>query len=212
MKTNLRSLSLLATAALLVGPVLAQSNTVKVGGIRYQTHAQTTGITGVGVPAGADADVGSASTLVFTYERAITPQIGVELVLGWPPTIRATGAGSVKFLGEVLSARNVAPTVLVNYHFGEATSALRPYLGLGLNYTRFTGAKTPLGWDIHLSDSIGLAAQAGVDYALNKQWGLYASVAAVQVKSDLVAIGASVLQTTIDFRPVTYSAGVSYKF
>ena len=37
-------------------------------------------------------------------------------------------------------------------------------------------------------------------------------MAKVQVKTDLVAIGASVLKTTIDFRPVTYAAGVLYKF
>ena len=29
---------------------------------------------------------------------------------------------------------------------------------------------------------------------------------------DLVAVGATVLQTTIDFRPVTFAAGVFYKF
>ena len=54
--------------------------------------------------------------------------------------------------------------------------------------------------------------QAGVDYFFNKQWGLFASVAAVKVKSDLVATGSTVLTTTIDFRPLVYSAGVSYRF
>jgi hypothetical protein len=34
----------------------------------------------------------------------------------------------------------------------------------------------------------------------------------VRFKTGLVAIDATVLQTTIDFRPVTYAAGVSYKF
>ena len=48
--------------------------------------------------------------------------------------------------------------------------------------------------------------------SLGKQWGLFASVGAAQVKSDLVAVGASVLRSTIDFRPITYAAGVSYKF
>ena len=116
------------------------------------------------------------------------------------------------FLGEVLTARNIAPTLLVNYHFGDASARLRPYVGLGVNYTYFADARTPDGWDVKLSSRWGLAAQAGIDVAIDKQWGLFASIAKVKVKTDLVAIGAAVLRTTIDFRPVTYAAGVSYKF
>ena len=215
MQIQIRSLCLLLAASAPAGHALAQAsllNTVKLGVIDYQPHARTTGITGLGVPAGADATIGSATTLLVTFERELAPNLGLEFVLGVPPKIKAKGSGTVAFLGEVLSAKNVAPTVLLNYHFGDASSALRPYLGAGINYTRFTGASTPYGWQVSLSDSWGLAVQAGLDYALSRQWGLFASVAAVQVKSDLVAVGAAVLRTTIDFRPTTLSAGVSYKF
>ena len=216
MQNPIGSLSLLIAASALASGVMAQSaaprNTVKLGVIFYQPHAKTSGITGLGVPPGADATVGDATTVLATYERALAPNMGIELVLGVPPTIKAKGAGTVAFLGEVLSAKNVAPTVLINYHFGDAGSALRPYVGIGINYTRFTDAKTPYGWQVSLSDSWGLAGQIGVDYAMSKQWGLFASVGAAQVKSDLVAVGASVLRSTIDFRPVTFAAGVAYKF
>ena len=216
MQNAIRSLSLLIAATSLAGGAIAQSdaprNTVKLGAIFYQPHAKTSGITGLGVPPGADATVGDATTVLATYERALAPNMGIELVLGVPPTIKAKGAGTVVFLGEVLSAKNVAPTVLINYHFGDAGNALRPYVGIGVNYTRFTDAKTPYGWKVNLSDSWGLAAQVGVDFALGKQWGLFASIGAAQVKSDLVAVGASVLRSTIDFRPVTYATGVAYKF
>ena len=216
MQNPIGSLSLLIAASALASGAMAQSdvsrNTVKLGAIFYQPHAKTSGITGLGVPPGADATVGNATTVLATYERALAPNMGIELVLGVPPTIKAKGAGTVAFLGEVLSAKNVAPTVLINYHFGDAGSALRPYVGIGINYTRFTDAKTPYGWQVSLSDSWGLAGQIGLDYAMSKQWGLFASLGAAQVKSDLVAVGASVLRSTIDFRPVTFAAGVAYKF
>ena len=212
MHKTIRTLALLSSATLLAGGALAQANTVKLGVILYQPHARTSGITGLGVPAGADASVDSATTALFTYEREIAPNLGLELVLGLPPTVKARASGSVPFLGEVLSAKNVAPTLLLNYHFGAAGSQLRPYLGVGVNYTRFTGATTPYGWQVSLSDSWGLAAQAGVDVALGRQWGLFASIGMAQVKSDLVAVGASVLRSSIDFRPITYAAGVAYKF
>jgi outer membrane protein len=63
-----------------------------------------------------------------------------------------------------------------------------------------------------MSNSTGLALQGGVNYAINKQVGLFASVAKVNVKSKVVASGATVITTTVDFRPIVYSAGVSYQF
>lgn len=190
----------------------AQDNVVKFGVTRYVTHAKTSGISGIGVPKGADAEVGDATTVIFVYERLVTPNFGVELVLGVPPKITSRASGSVPFLGEVLSARNVAPTLLFNYHFGQPGDTLRPYVGAGINFTRFVKIESTLASDVQMSDSTGWAVQAGIDYALNKQWGVFASVAALKVKSDLVAAGSTVLTTTIDFKPVVYSAGVSYKF
>jgi outer membrane protein len=212
MNHKLQAPALAAILVLASASASAQLNVFKIGAIYYQTHAKTSGISGIGVPPGADADVGNATTLLLTYERAITPNIGIEFVLGIPPTIKAKASGSVAFLGEVLSAKNVAPTVLVNYHFGAAGDALRPYLGAGINYTRFTSIKSSLAPDVKMSDSTGLALQAGLDYALNKDWGMYASIGKARVKSKLVASGTTVLTTTIDFRPVTYSFGASYRF
>jgi outer membrane protein len=210
MNRTLCSLALLAIAT--TGTAQAQDNAFKLGLTRYDTHSKTTGVTGPGIPAGADAETGDATTVIFVGERLLTPNIGVELVLGVPPKITARATGSVAFLGEVLSARNVAPTLLFNWHFGQSGDTWRPYVGLGLNYTKFTDVQTPYGWDVELSDSWGAAAQAGIDYAIDKRWSLFASVAVLKVKSDLVATGATVLQTTIDFRPIVYSTGLSYRF
>jgi outer membrane protein len=210
MHLNIRLLVLVAVAA--CGVAQAQTQTFKAGFIRYQPHSRTNGIEGIGIPPGADADVGGANTVLFTYEYDVQPSIGVELVLGVPPKITAKATGSLVALGDIMSAHNVAPTLLFNYHFGQAGTTWRPYVGLGINYTKFTQASSPLGFDIKLSDSVGAAVQGGVDYALSKQWGLFASIAYVDVKSKLVATGATVLQSTINFRPVTYSFGAAYKF
>ena len=211
MQKNLR-LFVLAAATLTGVAAQAQDSTLKVGVIRYDAHSKTNGVTGVGIPPGADAEVGDASTLLLTYEYAFTPKVGVELVLGVPPKIKAKATGSVAFLGDVLTARNVSPTLLVNWHAGDPGDAFRPYLGLGLNYTTFKNVTTPYGWDVKLGDSMGFAVQAGADYAFSKNWGLFASFGRAQVKSKLVATGAVVLQSTIDFRPRTYAIGASYRF
>ena len=211
---NLRILAAALAAAVLAPAAQAQAlNTVKIGVIRYAPDAKTNGISGIGVPPGADAEVGAANTLLLTYERAFTPNLGLELVLGIPPRIHAKATGTTAFLGDdVLSAKNVAPTLLLTWHFGQPGDTWRPYVGAGLNYTRFTGVRSKLADDVEMSDSLGWAAHAGIDYRINDRFGLFASIGASKVKSDLVARGATVLKTTIDFRPTTYSAGLSYRF
>lgn len=139
----------------------------------------------------------------------LTPDVGAELVLGVPPRIEARATGSVASLGDdVLSARNVAPTLIVNGYFGDPGSTSRPYVGLGINYTRFAGARSTQAPRVELSDSVGAVVQAGLDHALDRRWGIFAGVARVHVKSDLVAVGSTVPTTTNDFRPVTCSLGV----
>jgi outer membrane protein len=216
----MKAIPKLALAALVLGSGAAQAdgiadgnNVVKLGLTYYQTHSKTDGISGVGVPPGADAQVGDATTVIFVYERLFTPNVGLEFVLGIPPRLKAKATGSVAFLGDdVLSAKNVAPTLLLNYHFFGPDATLRPYVGAGVNYTKFTSVQSSLAPDVQMGSSTGLALQAGINYAITKDVGLFASIAKINVKSKVVATGATVLQTTVDFRPLVYSAGISYQF
>jgi len=213
MTIKLQALAVASAAIFGTGLASAADNTFKFGVTQYTTNSKTNGVSGVGVPAGADAETGNATTVIAVYERMVTPNVGVELVLGIPPKIKARATGTVAFLGDdVLSAKNLAPTLLVNYHFGTEGDKFRPYVGGGINYTKFIDIESKLASDVQMSDSTGWAVQAGVDYLVNKQWGLFASVAALKVKSKLVASGSTVLTTTIDFRPVVYSFGASYRF
>ena len=58
------ALALAAALALTASVAGAQENVFKMGITYYQPHSQTDGISGIGVPPGADADVGSATTVV----------------------------------------------------------------------------------------------------------------------------------------------------
>jgi outer membrane protein len=211
---TLRWLAVVAPIAFGTSAAIAQSqnNIVKFAFTYYQPHSRTDGgIHGIGVPPGADAEVVNAATVLLTYERLLTPNVGVELVMGWPPKIKAKATGSVAFLGDVLTARNLSPVLLLNYHF-MPNEPLRPYIGIGVNYTRFVDIESTLASDVKMTDSTGLAIQAGVEYRLNKDWELFAAIAKVDVKSKVVAVGANVLTATVDFRPITYTAGVTWRF
>jgi len=214
----MKTISSLLVAAALAGSafaVQAQDNVFKIGATRYDTHAKTSGIEGIGVPPCADVKVGDATTAILVYERLFGPNFGAELVMGIPPTIKVKAAGSVEFLnatGTVLSVENWAPTLLFNYHFFEPSATWRPYVGVGINYTKFKDVKSSISDDVQMGSSWGPAVQIGIDYAITKEISAFLSLAAVKVKSKVVASGPTVLTTTVDFRPTVYSAGVSYRF
>ena len=209
--------SLLVATALALGAFAAQAqnNVFKVGVTRYDTHAETNGISGIGVPAGAGVKVSDENTIILVYERLFGPNLGLELVMGVPPTLKATATGSAAFLnatGTVLEAENWAPTLLLNYHFFEPGATWRPYVGIGMNYTKFKDVKSSISDDVEMGTSWGPAAQIGINYAITKDISAFLSFAVVKVKSKVVVSGPTVLTTTVDFRPTVYSAGVSYKF
>ncbi len=95
----------------------------------------------------------------------------------------------------------------------DSGSALQPYVGLGVNYTTFfsEGSSGALaGSDIKLDNSWGLAAQIGVDYALNENWLVNAAVWKMDINTDLNLNGTNLGEVEID--PVVYMLSVGYKF
>lgn len=123
----------------------------------------------------------------------------------------------------VATVRQWAPTVFFNYKFLDASSSLRPFIGIGINVTRFKARTTAAGDtlyadgakpEISLSDSIGPAAQLGVSYKLDQNWSLNASVATARVDNKLTIVTKSGLRQESSFRfnPTVYTATVGYSF
>ena len=180
-------------------------------------------------PAGVSLEVQNQSTLFFSVARDLTPHVEVELAMGFPPThdVTAKLAPSLPSHVQVLNGqviakvRQVAPTLFFNYKFGDPGSTWRPFVGAGINYTKFdkresTAAGNQLNGgptDIRLSDSWGLAAQAGVSYRLNDQWSLNAAVATARVKTHLTATTAGqARKIDIRFRPTVLTVSAGYVF
>ena len=232
MKTSTR-IALFAITALLVGfggTAQAQEqdkNTIRAGVYLVYYDAKANDISGPYVPSGVNLNVDNVQTMYFAYVRRLSPHFDLELAAGVPPKTNTVGRGpaklgSVPYAGQVIgTSRWFSPTVLLNYKFLDESSPLRPYVGLGVNFTHFydntstsagnaaNGGPTSIG----LSDSFGAAAVVGVSYQLQKHWSLDASYAVTQVKSNMVANTSGVLRTTtIDFRPsaIVLSAGYSF--
>jgi outer membrane protein len=134
-----------------------------------------------------------------------TKNIAAELVLTYPQRVDvrtdSTSLGTVTAL---------PPTLLAQYHFTDF-GPLKPYVGAGVNYTRFGSRElsTTGTYSVEKS-SVGYAAQIGADYMLSKNWGINLDVKYIQIKTDVLSAGVSA--GTLDLSPIATSVGVTYKF
>jgi outer membrane protein len=132
--------------------------------------------------------------------------IAAELVLSYPQRVEVK-AGQTS-LGTVTA---LPPTLLAQYHFTQF-GPLKPYVGAGINYTRFGSRELNNGSDFYSVEksSVGYAAQIGADYMLTKNWGINLDVKYIQIKTDVLSAGVSA--GTLDLSPIATSVGVTYKF
>lgn len=128
--------------------------------------------------------------------------IAAELILTVPQkhTLRSGGTA-------IGSLKHLPPTLTVQYHFD--LGGFKPYVGAGLNYTRFSSVNLPAGVDID-RNSFGPALQAGVDIPLSKNLYLNFDVKKVYIKTDVSAAGVKAGTFKVD--PVLVGVGLGWRF
>jgi outer membrane protein len=141
------------------------------------------------------------ATLEVDFTRFVTDNIALELILG-------TTKHDISLNGVALGSVGVLPpTLTAQYHFAP-DAQISPYLGAGLNYTRFYSVNLP-GLNVGNS-STGGALQAGVDFKVSNNMFINVDVKKIYMKTDVTANGAYL--TTLTINPVVIGAGVGWKF
>lgn len=123
--------------------------------------------------------------------------------------------------------KQLPPTLSALYYFSNS-SAFKPYVGLGINYTvffdeEFTATPKAAGFsDLNLDASWGYSFQVGGDYQLNNNWHINLSAryidintdAKFNVENDLNVMGGLAGKGTasVDVDPMVYSFMLGYKF
>ncbi len=179
-----------AAFCLLTTPVLAQSQgdwTVGFGVSNVNPKSNNGTLAGGTVV----ADVEDATALTFTAEYFIRDNLGIELLVATPfeHDINLNGAFAA-------TADQLPPTLSLNYHF-QTAGTIKPYAGIGLNYTTFFDESTP-GGTISLDDSFGLAVQLGVDFAINDRGAMRLNARWIDIESDVTLNGTDVGEVDID--------------
>jgi outer membrane protein len=194
------------------------ANDFRIGSYSVFYHTSADDLSGPYVPPGVNFKAENLETVYLGYIRWLTPDLDVELAMGYPPLAKVKGSGpatlgSVPYNGQVISsARWIAPTLLVEYNFLSANSPFRPYLGVGVNYTTFydrdsTATRTSL------TASVGPAAVAGLTYRISDRWHLHGSYGWSRVDSKLTADTDGVIRSShLRFGPQALIISIGYSF
>ncbi|MGH8139223.1 MAG: OmpW/AlkL family protein [Steroidobacteraceae bacterium] len=218
---------LMASAAVAASADEYPSNSVRIGAYYVTYHTTADDISGPFVPPGVNLRLKDVATPYFAYVRRLTEHFSAELALGVPPLTKTIGKGpatlgSVPYNGQVITtARWFAPTLLLQYNFLDESYRLRPYVGVGINYTNFYARQSTAAGNaasggptqIDLSRSFGPAGTVGLSYHVSGRFNLYASYSVSKVSTRLLASTAGVVRTThINFGPRAFVLAAGYSF
>ena len=160
-------------------------------------------------------NVDNNTQLGLTMTYMATDNVGVEL-LAATPFRHKVGTGPT---GDIATVHHLPPTLMAQWYFGDAASKVRPYIGAGINYTMFfdenfndTGQSAGLS-DLSLKNSWGAAGQVGVDYLINRNWLINASVWYMDIDTD-VRFKAGGAQQSVSTRldPWVFMFAAGYRF
>jgi outer membrane protein len=132
-----------------------------------------------------------------------TPNISAELVLTYPQKHDLSAGGT-----EIGSLKHLPPTLTAQYRF-TGLGAFTPYVGAGINYTRFSSVTLPAGVGLD-KNSVGAAVQVGVDIPLTPQLSLNFDVKKVQIRTDVSAGGTELGEFRVD--PLLVGVGLGWRF
>lgn len=149
-------------------------------------------------------DIDSDAGLTFNVAYFVTPNLAIDVLGGLPfkHDIKLNGS-------KVGNTKQLPPIVTLQYHFAP-DAQIRPFVGIGLNYTYFYDEELDNGAELELSDSWGAAFQVGLDVALDDNWSLGGDVRYAKIDSDVKINGNKV--GSVDVDPTVYSLNLGYRF
>lgn len=216
-------LALLLAACAAGGPAAAQSagSLMFKAGVNNIAPKVSSGDLSAPSLAGTQVDVKDATSAIATLTYMLTDNVSVEFYAGLPYKHDIVGAGAIGSVGKIGSVKQISPTLFGQYRFLPASSALRPYVGLGLTYAYFYGAEgsgtltsltNPGGppTTLKASSGWGLSPQLGASYQINERWFVDGAVVKTYIKNHTDLSTGQRIEVKLD--PLSVSFSVGYRF
>ncbi len=131
--------------------------------------------------------------------------VALELVLTVPQkhTLYSSALGA-----DIGTLKHLPPTLMAQYHFD--THGFKPYVGAGINYTRFSSVDVLGGAASIDKNSWGPALQVGVDVPLAGHMYLNCDLTKVYIRTDVYAGAANLGTFKVD--PLLLGVGLGWRF
>ncbi|CAN5271232.1 outer membrane beta-barrel protein [soil metagenome] len=148
-----------------------------------------------------------------------TNNIGFELIAATTKHTASGTSGTTGGIGKLASTWALPPTLTAQYHFN-AAGRVRPYLGAGINYTVFWNEKASKELEaavgetrVHMSDSVGWAAQAGVDVDISPRTFINFDIKYIDMNTTarLTTTAIGVQSLRIHLNPIVAGAGIGWR-
>ena len=200
MKKQLVAAAILST--LLSGAAFAQQTTegpymVRVRAVSLQSaNGDSTGL-------GLTIDNKIIPEIDFSY--FINKNVAVELILTVPQKQKLSSNGT-----EIGTLYHLPPTLLAQYHFN--LNGFKPYVGAGLNYTRFSSVNVLGGAVTVDKNSWGPALQVGVDIPLSGNMYLNFDLKKVYIQTDVSLAASGTKVGTFKIDPLLVGVGLGWRF
>jgi outer membrane protein len=172
------------------------------------------------------ASVQNTEAFVFSALYMVTDHVATELTIGVPPTLKLdlnVPNAAASFPGGA-QAKVFFPSLVAKYLFNEPGSFYRPYLTLGVEYSKFSSITVQnstllnymAGGGVTMSSSWNPVFGGGVLFNMDKHWMISAAVDYIPMKSDVTFNSpsslATVTTTKLTINPINYLLKVGYQF
>jgi outer membrane protein len=194
---------------------------------------------------GTGGQIHNTFTAEFSTMYFATDHIAVDLAAGIPPKLKLYAQGNATPFGSggpalnlgnfqpLATTRSWPPILFVKYFFGTPQATIRPFVGVGVNYTWYSDTELHSGFSgalqqvagpggqvkASLSPSWNPAFSVGASYNIAKNWYVTGSVTYLSLKTDatvnaVAANGQTVLSNTtrITADPWIGFVGIGYRF
>ena len=165
---------------------LAQAQTagtlmVRAGATTIKPNVDSGDLSAPSLP-GTKAGINSASQVSSGITYMYTDNLAVDLPLALPFKHDIVGAGAIEGAGKIADVKALPATVLAQWRFMSPKSAFRPFVGVGLTYAYFFGARgTPTltaltggnpnkPTTLSIGSKFAPTVQLGANLAIDRNW------------------------------------------
>lgn len=220
------TLKFLLVPVALACATLAQAQTagswmVRAGVTTIKPNVDSGDLSAPSLP-GTKADIKSASQVSGGITYMYTDNLAFDLPLALPFKHDIEGAGAIGGVGKIADVKALPVTVLAQWRFMPAKSAFRPFVGVGLTYAYFYGARststltaltggtpaTPT--TLSIGSKFAPTLQLGANMAVDKNWFVNASYTYTPLSATTTLSTGQTQDSKVN--PASLSVSVGYLF